>query len=45
MRDLTCCSVCTKPLDGIGMRTCVVNRVRYHAYCYITVCASGAKGE
>lgn len=42
MAERTDCSVCDKPLDGLGIRVCVVQGVRYHAYCYLTVCAPTA---
>lgn len=42
MAEQTDCSVCTRPLDGQGYRTCVVRGVRYHGWCYLTVCAPSA---
>lgn len=43
MADRTACSVCSRPLDGIGMRIVVVQGVRYHGWCYLTVCAPSAR--
>lgn len=40
--ERTDCSVCKTPLDGQGMRIVLVRGVRYHAYCYLTVCAPSA---
>lgn len=42
MAERTDCSVCNHPLDGTGYRVVVVKGVRYHGWCYLTVCAPGA---
>lgn len=40
--ERTACSVCARPLDGIGYRIVVVKSIRYHGWCYLTVCAPSA---